>query len=48
MKANVGDMKNVRGKHQAIVQKRIDEAVNLKLEIRKVNAENKAMKLKKR
>ena len=48
IKDNVNSSKANYGKFQAIVQKRIQEAVNVKREVRKVNAEIKTMKLARR
>ena len=48
MKENVSSVRNMRGKFQAEVQKRIDEAVNVKKEVQKVNSEIAYLKLKRR
>lgn len=48
MKENVSSVRNVRGKFQAEVQKRIDEAINVKKEIQKVNSEIAALRFKRR
>ena len=48
MRENVSSTRNMRGKFQAMVQRRIEEAINVKREIALVNSEIAELKLNRR
>ena len=48
MKENFSSTRNMRGKFQAMVQRRIEDAISVKKEIALVNQEIKELKLNRR